>query len=317
MCQRFWRSDQVSMGCHMFKLLTGMFAVASAATPAVGDGALLLNAYCSTNTAPRLDFPHQLHVAEDFPDPELLRHVGGFISYVQRRRDAALMHIGEQVIAHLHKVRHHLRISVRREDLARFHAWASEANAIVFRQDGNIYDADGLLLLPADESEADPAAHIPYPEEAYARKMHSESLLAARAITVSASLPPVISVSEVALRSPLQVAERLMALDGGQRDAVQVLAWAIGLAEELPFPDRPGAAFPLRCDLNADITLRPAAELLDALDLHYRLRWALRRAELDCHETPSGIDAALVRERLRVLNWLTCFENAGWEAALM
>lgn len=54
---------------------------------------------------------------------------------------------------------------------------------------------------------------------------------------------------------------------------------------------------------------------IDALDLHYRLRWAVRRAELDCHETRSGIAPSLVHERLRVLNWLTCFENAGWEAA--
>jgi hypothetical protein len=60
-------------------------------------------------------------------------------------------------------------------------------------------------------------------------------------------------------------------------------------------------------------SLRPAGELLDALDLHLRLHWAARQARLDKREAPAGLDEGVIRERHHALNWLVRFENADWD----
>jgi hypothetical protein len=61
------------------------------------------------------------------------------------------------------------------------------------------------------------------------------------------------------------------------------------------------------------LALRPAVEILDALDLHYRLHWLVRQARLDGKPLPAGVDAGVVSERHHALNWLTRFEEAGWD----
>ena len=58
--------------------------------------------------------------------------------------------------------------------------------------------------------------------------------------------------------------------------------------------------------------LRPAPEILDALDLHQRLHWAVREAERG-GGTAGELDAGVIRERHRALNWLVRFENAAWD----
>jgi hypothetical protein len=103
-------------------------------------------------------------------------------------------------------------------------------------------------------------------------------------------------------------------------EGLRTLEWALGLAE-LPWPDQP-------CDANetARALLEPAAkvargkarmrtpaEILDALDLHYRLHWLVRQARLEGKPLPEGVDAGVVSERHHALNWLTSFENSGWD----
>jgi len=57
---------------------------------------------------------------------------------------------------------------------------------------------------------------------------------------------------------------------------------------------------------------RPAGEILDALDLHYRLHWAVRQARLDKRE-PAGLDGGVILERHHALNWLVRFEESDWD----
>ena len=64
----------------------------------------------------------------------------------------------------------------------------------------------------------------------------------------------------------------------------------------------------------ADAVLRPASDILDALDLHYRLHWAVRQARLDNKPVPGGIEGGVVYERHYALNWLVRFEDAEWDA---
>lgn len=99
------------------------------------------------------------------------------------------------------------------------------------------------------------------------------------------------------------------------------LAWAVGVIDKLPFP---GAT----CDVdllaqkllklgvggaNAIAKLRPASELLDSLDLHQRLHWITRQAQVAKKEAPAGLVPGVILERHRALNWLVQFEHAHWD----
>jgi hypothetical protein len=103
-------------------------------------------------------------------------------------------------------------------------------------------------------------------------------------------------------------------------ESLQTLAWALGLAE-LPWPDQPcdaAAVSRLLLDSAGDAIKgkpqpRTAGEILDALDLHYRLHWLVRQARLDGKPLPAGVDAGVVSERHHALNWLTRFEESDWD----
>ena len=97
-------------------------------------------------------------------------------------------------------------------------------------------------------------------------------------------------------------------------EAVWVLLWALGVVEELSFPNE-------ICDCNlvmgtmrrfkgledfmANTTLRPIEEILQALDLHYRYHWAAVNARVNGSD-PAGIDEGVVMERRAGLEWLCC-----------
>lgn len=102
-------------------------------------------------------------------------------------------------------------------------------------------------------------------------------------------------------------------------EALQVLQWALGLIDTLTDPtavcDVPQVVNNVeRCTaLGAAARLRPTTEILDALDLHYRLHWRVRQCELDGTEVPGGVMPSVVLERHYALNWLVRFEDADWD----
>ena len=109
---------------------------------------------------------------------------------------------------------------------------------------------------------------------------------------------------------------------GWRYECVAVFAWALGLQEELLFPES-------ICDVSALSRLffeagtvnavlrqaRPvdATELLDALDETFRLHWCVRDAQINQKPVPEGLLPGVVTERHRALNWLVRFENADWD----
>jgi Domain of unknown function (DUF4272) len=106
---------------------------------------------------------------------------------------------------------------------------------------------------------------------------------------------------------------------GWRYESLNLLNWALGLSNELAFPaqicDVPltmQRAVRTALDV-ATPELRPTAQLLDALDLHYRLHWAVRDAQLKHRDVPGGLEPGVVFERHYALNWLICFENAAWD----
>ncbi|MGY2895459.1 DUF4272 domain-containing protein [Deinococcus sp. UYEF24] len=102
-------------------------------------------------------------------------------------------------------------------------------------------------------------------------------------------------------------------------ESLSLLQWSLGLSARLPWPtdicDVPEVAR-LALDMAAGQgapKLRNPAELLDALDLTFRLHWAVRDARLKEREAPAGLEGGVVFERHHALNWLTRFENDPWD----
>ena len=101
-------------------------------------------------------------------------------------------------------------------------------------------------------------------------------------------------------------------------EALNVLAWALSLdGTELGPADRVVDAATLsRTMLEAahydalpgSVSLRPAGEILDALDLAWRQHWIVRQARQNGAE-PAGLAGGVVMERHFALNWLTGFHN--------
>lgn len=98
-----------------------------------------------------------------------------------------------------------------------------------------------------------------------------------------------------------------------QYENLLVMEWALGLAEELPFPDKicdvPGTVrilqpFDTLEALEQGVSMRSYGELLDVADLIYRLDWACVDARVMGMPAPAGVDAGVVMERHRALFWL-------------
>lgn len=104
-------------------------------------------------------------------------------------------------------------------------------------------------------------------------------------------------------------------------EAIVPLAWSLGIVEPLPFPaaicDVPALAKTL-FGLDGDAfvgsaRLRPVGEVLDALDLTFRLHWAVTDARAKQRAAPDGVEPGAVAERHHALNWLTRFADADWD----
>lgn len=115
--------------------------------------------------------------------------------------------------------------------------------------------------------------------------------------------------------SPEQVARF-----GWQCECTQVLAWASGLLDALPFPSAicNGGEITRAVLENAgrnpvSLRLRSSAEVLDQLDLHYRLHWLTTEARIGRRDTVAGVEPGVVMERHRALNWLVRFADAQWD----
>lgn len=351
----------------MFKQLASLFGRTADAGPAEPVGATTqFNVYSTLQVLAQPAFPHKLERHRDLSDPALYAHLNDLCRAVQARGQAAISVHEYHVILHLQRVQHHLTIAIGAADLAAFFEWALGANAIVVTHDGSVLDPQGRVLVGAGAGKCDPQARLPYPPRALARKAATEAALAARAVLVPVTLPPLVCEDELALRSRDAVIERARALllvalraesvASGEPMPVETLLgkmpladdalspneqaflaqaeptpeqcapfiwryeslygleWALGLVKELPYPEA-------ACDAASTAAaligmrgpqLRPVSEILDALDMTYRLHWHVRQARLK-QGAVAGIDADVVTERHHTLNWLVQFQHAAWD----
>jgi hypothetical protein len=105
-------------------------------------------------------------------------------------------------------------------------------------------------------------------------------------------------------------------------EALFVLEWALGMFDQIPLPTRicdvPAVARAIfdrnRAELSERAKLRPAAHILAALDLSFRLHWAVRQAmHITNTDPPAGLDPGVLQERRHALHWLVRFEDAEWD----
>jgi hypothetical protein len=104
-------------------------------------------------------------------------------------------------------------------------------------------------------------------------------------------------------------------------ESLFTLQWALGLTPHLSEPTKTCDVTALARimvetpddELTAGAKLRFPSAILDALDLHFRLHWAIRQAALDGRRLPGGLIPNVVQERHSALNWLVRFEDAEWD----
>ena len=334
---------------------------------AAQEAPVLVNAYVTLRESPPLDFPHRLLNRRDRSDPELIPHLQGFVGYVMTRGDGAMTAGRYHLWRHLQRVRHQLSFDVPGTALDGLAGWADRANAVLILPDGSVRAPDLAVLLGADGS-ADPAAALPYPSDAFARRDRSMQRLSHIRPLPARSLPPSLGEGEVELRSAPGVIDRAYGLlavatrgrsvamgtgeevagltaaadaaealtpkelafveadapDGQHAmemswrfEALNVLLWALGsdaghLDRWDEVADTDALARGVRAlggpDRASTATLRPAAEILDALDLTWRQHWSVRQARVEELDL-AGLDPDVVVERHVALNWLTGFHN--------
>ncbi len=98
-------------------------------------------------------------------------------------------------------------------------------------------------------------------------------------------------------------------------ESLHLLEWALGLTDALPYPDKAADSANVVATLieMRGPQLRAQGEILDALDLHYRLHWHIRQTRLKTKGDAAGLDADVVMERHHALNWLVRFQHAPWD----
>ncbi|UII27208.1 DUF4272 domain-containing protein [Fulvivirga maritima] len=104
-------------------------------------------------------------------------------------------------------------------------------------------------------------------------------------------------------------------------ESLYVLLWALGKFDDLIYPDNicnvsdvVSSIFqPTREEFEASVQLRTKAEILDALDMTYRMHWACVNARINGREVGGAIMPSVIYERHYALNWLTHFMDQPWD----
>lgn len=104
-------------------------------------------------------------------------------------------------------------------------------------------------------------------------------------------------------------------------EAYTALLWSLGLIDTLPPVDRPVDVPSVtaimqgrsRNDFIAQAKRRPANQILDALDLHYRYAWALQENRLQHRPPPDGLEPGVIFERCHALLWVILDHDLDWD----
>ncbi|OWA33163.1 hypothetical protein B9G55_22880 [Saccharibacillus sp. O16] len=123
------------------------------------------------------------------------------------------------------------------------------------------------------------------------------------------------------LKEPTPESSQIAAFSWGY-ESYWVMLWALGFVEKLERPDR-------ICDVGHAVSIlqryenfesfleasrmRSKHEIMDEADLIYRYDWACVDARIQNQEAPAGLEAGVVYERHRSLNWLIHYMDQDWD----
>lgn len=101
-------------------------------------------------------------------------------------------------------------------------------------------------------------------------------------------------------------------------EALNVLLWSLGKIQTLDLPRKMCDFATVRDlpDLNTDpniwierAAMRNSEDILNELDLTYRVHWAIRDGNLNGYQVGGGFHPGIVYERHRALNWLSRYHD--------
>lgn len=171
--------------------------------------------------------------------------------------------------------------------------------------------------------------------QAVAERALALFLVALRAESLNSGEP--IAVSELTQRLPLSSAflseAEVAYLQQDQPDeqaninfcwryeSLALLLWALGKLPELSTATQICEVSQIaelmlaqtESEFLSEPNLRPTQEILDALDFHFRLHWAVRQARQDSQLELGEFIPGVIYERHYALNWLCNFEEADWD----
>lgn len=132
---------------------------------------------------------------------------------------------------------------------------------------------------------------------------------------------PYLSPDEQAFLQADNPDEHLVTQMGWRYESMATLAWAAGLWPDHPDPDTICDVAGLTASLLDDAEhgmpttrgLRLPEDILDALDMTFRMHWVIREAELGRRDFPPNVIPGVIQERHHALNWLVRFEQAEWD----
>ncbi len=111
-----------------------------------------------------------------------------------------------------------------------------------------------------------------------------------------------------------------------QYEAYWTLIWALGLVEELDFPDdvcdcEYAVQVVSRCETFEEFykqtVLRSKEEILDEADKIYRLHWACVDSRINGQVAPLSLNESVVMERRRGLFWMMGYQDEEWDTISM
>jgi len=104
-------------------------------------------------------------------------------------------------------------------------------------------------------------------------------------------------------------------------ESLYTLLWALNLFPELKYPSEvcdvqevvATILKPTRSEFEQLCKLRTKKEILDQLDMTYRMNWACVDARIQGQPVGGNLDSSVIYERHYALNWLTKYHKQEWD----
>lgn len=166
-------------------------------------------------------------------------------------------------------------------------------------------------------------------QEAIVNRIYALTAITAKAEGVSKEkLDQLIQEKAIQHFSPYEqqalkqtLAEETLSILTWRYESLFLLLWMINKVDSLPYPNQmcvvPQVMSPIleqsRIEFEEGISLRNIEEVLDLLDLTYRMNWACVDARIQQKQPTGALHPGIVYERHYALNWLINYQNQTWD----